>query len=59
MHKIVICLGYKDNYMIQDKVELVAEKKVWEVPSLNTLQITQTFGGSGDPEKLGYSGPDT
>ena len=27
------------------------EKKVWEVPSLDKLQITQTFGGGSDVEK--------
>jgi len=43
--------------MMKEKMIETTEKKVWEVPSLNTLQITQTFGGSGDPETLGYSGP--
>jgi len=41
--------------MVQEKLE--TKKKVWEVPSLNVLQITQTFGGSGSPENLGGSGP--
>jgi len=45
--------------MMQDRVEIITEKKVWEVPSLNILQITQTFGGSGDPESIGAGlGPD-
>jgi len=45
--------------MKQEMIE-TTEKKVWEVPSLNTLQITQTFGGSGEPENVGAGlGPDS
>ena len=36
--------------MMQDRVDISTEKKVWEVPSLSTLQITQTFGGDGESE---------
>ena len=44
--------------MMQDRVEIATEKKVWVVPSLDLLQITQTFGGQGDFESdIGGSGP--
>ena len=33
--------------MIQEEIEVITEKKVWEVPSLDKLQITHTFGGKG------------
>ncbi|SFV90277.1 hypothetical protein MNB_SV-4-1115 [hydrothermal vent metagenome] len=32
-------------------------KKEWHTPSLSTLKITMTLGGSGDPEDFGGSGP--
>ena len=36
----------------------ITVKKVWEIPSINKLKITQTFaGGSGDEDKT-LSGPD-
>jgi len=44
--------------MMQETVEIATmsiEKKVWEVPSLKTLQIIQTFGGGSDVES-DYSG---
>jgi len=44
--------------MMQDRVEIATEKKVWEGPSLNTLQIIQTLGGDGSYEDdKGGNGP--
>ena len=37
--------------MEQKIVKMTIEKKVWEVPSLNTLKITQTFGGQKDSKE--------
>jgi len=41
--------------MMQDRVEIAIEKKVWEVPSLEKLPITMTLlGGSGDESNSDY-----
>jgi hypothetical protein len=42
---------------MENKIDI---KKEWEAPSIKTLSITMTFGGSGDPENVGAGlGPDS
>jgi len=33
--------------MMQEKIEIIKEKKVWEVPSFSKLSVSKTFAGGG------------
>jgi hypothetical protein len=39
---------------MENKIDI---KKEWEAPSIKTLSITMTFGGSGNDE-YGHGGPE-
>jgi hypothetical protein len=43
--------------MTKETLEITIEKKVWEVPSLDKIELSQTFGGGSGDEMFSEHGP--